>query len=694
MLFREHYALMLNHASDKLAYALNQIPLASLETIVNAKSSLDDLTHQLHHEKFEERAAMAHQTKEIKAELERAYFNNHEGIEEVKTLIQELVGERGSSKEELKEVLALLKRDALEASLKKEKQMEFELESVIAALSESAEITTNETPIPAPDMEDCLCCPISKTIMHDPVLIKENGMTYERSSITEWFSRGHQYDPLTNIRLESMEIVPNHALRIACQTFLGETGTSSFVDDPEQDVESRILHGLYEGQGKLLFGSRIVHTSQLMILQPNGWLECCTLYVNQNEDLERTKMEIGKGKWNRNSLELSFEDSVYKYKGSLTLGANPRHLEIDHSGKVSKIDDLQEEYDFHFLYSSPQIGHSIWARPGILQMDGDITTLKSNVNYSSGAMLALQADSRGRWDSDGSITINVYFPMKNKLLNSETNPTNHHSSFRISGSLTEGDSQQLPYFAAVVLRSSKDDVSKQSEESLYVPLDDLKLLEYSYLRQAHVPWYSFHSDPLELFRASQNVELESGYYAIRSEFLGSNDLTTHYLHVWTAHTDFIPEPDTHVSWAASHPDGHDALDFSELWQIKRLSNGSGYTITLHETHTDMKGDDQHVGKALNVWLSEDVDDNHGDSYLCVSTVNRPEEQCVWTLRKCGDGLNLVVESDFNPPVGKGKEYFVSNPVLERDNRSEHTYYAPLSQIPEEALKVILEPVID
>ncbi|XP_041028667.1 U-box domain-containing protein 33-like isoform X2 [Juglans microcarpa x Juglans regia] len=61
-----------------------------------------------------------------------------------------------------------------------------------------------------------ILCPISQEVMQDPH-VAADGFTYEAKSLKEWFDRGHDTSPMTNLRLEHYHLVPNHALRSAIQ---------------------------------------------------------------------------------------------------------------------------------------------------------------------------------------------------------------------------------------------------------------------------------------------------------------------------------------------------------------------------------------------------------------------------------------------------------------------------------------------
>ncbi|XP_047080240.1 U-box domain-containing protein 33-like [Lolium rigidum] len=59
-------------------------------------------------------------------------------------------------------------------------------------------------------------CPILKEVMRDPH-IAGDGFTYEAEAMREWLGSGHDTSPMTNLKLPSDELVPNHALRAAIQ---------------------------------------------------------------------------------------------------------------------------------------------------------------------------------------------------------------------------------------------------------------------------------------------------------------------------------------------------------------------------------------------------------------------------------------------------------------------------------------------
>ena len=65
---------------------------------------------------------------------------------------------------------------------------------------------------------DAFLCPVTQTAMADPVTAMD-GHTYERAAIERWFANGRATSPVTNARLSSLMLVPNHALKSARAAF-------------------------------------------------------------------------------------------------------------------------------------------------------------------------------------------------------------------------------------------------------------------------------------------------------------------------------------------------------------------------------------------------------------------------------------------------------------------------------------------
>ena len=55
-------------------------------------------------------------------------------------------------------------------------------------------------------------CPIMQDIMEDPVITCD-GHTFERAAIEDWFRRGNRKNPMTGLRMQSTQLIPNIALK-------------------------------------------------------------------------------------------------------------------------------------------------------------------------------------------------------------------------------------------------------------------------------------------------------------------------------------------------------------------------------------------------------------------------------------------------------------------------------------------------
>lgn len=61
-------------------------------------------------------------------------------------------------------------------------------------------------------------CPISLSIMKDPVIAMD-GHSYERASIEQWF-QSHNTSPVTNLPIQSTTVIDNISLRSAISDYL------------------------------------------------------------------------------------------------------------------------------------------------------------------------------------------------------------------------------------------------------------------------------------------------------------------------------------------------------------------------------------------------------------------------------------------------------------------------------------------
>ncbi|XP_046563598.1 WD repeat, SAM and U-box domain-containing protein 1-like [Haliotis rubra] len=62
-------------------------------------------------------------------------------------------------------------------------------------------------------------CPITREIMHDPV-IAADGYTYDKSAIKSWIESGKDRSPMTNSLLPSNNLTPNRTLKMLIQRFV------------------------------------------------------------------------------------------------------------------------------------------------------------------------------------------------------------------------------------------------------------------------------------------------------------------------------------------------------------------------------------------------------------------------------------------------------------------------------------------
>ncbi|KAG6663518.1 U-box domain-containing protein 33-like [Carya illinoinensis] len=62
-------------------------------------------------------------------------------------------------------------------------------------------------------------CPIFHEVMQDPH-VAADGFTYEAEALRGWLDSGRDTSPMTNLKLEHCNLVPNHALRSAIQEWL------------------------------------------------------------------------------------------------------------------------------------------------------------------------------------------------------------------------------------------------------------------------------------------------------------------------------------------------------------------------------------------------------------------------------------------------------------------------------------------
>ena len=69
-----------------------------------------------------------------------------------------------------------------------------------------------------------LCCPLTKDLMRDPVVLISDGYTYERAAITKWLER-NDTSPITKAVLQNKDMVPNLTMRSAIQLLIPSAST-------------------------------------------------------------------------------------------------------------------------------------------------------------------------------------------------------------------------------------------------------------------------------------------------------------------------------------------------------------------------------------------------------------------------------------------------------------------------------------
>jgi len=110
----------------------------------------------------------------------------------------------------------------------------------------------------------------------------------------------------------------------------------------------------------------------------------------------------------------------------------------------------------------------------------------------------------GSWDSDSFLTFKVEFSQTDKTRWQKNHPTDNGDCYRVSGALTQDGRVDDPAFTAMVVKATSYSAST-IDLSSYVPLEDVKQLEYSYVREATTPWYRFVPGPLHMFESSDGT---------------------------------------------------------------------------------------------------------------------------------------------------------------------------------------------
>ena len=90
------------------------------------------------------------------------------------------------------------------------------------------ELFQNVSNIPDNEVPENYCCPLTKQIMTDPVIVNGSGITYERRAITKWINHngGRAEEPMTRRTITLSDLTPNRALMEDITRFLESKTTS------------------------------------------------------------------------------------------------------------------------------------------------------------------------------------------------------------------------------------------------------------------------------------------------------------------------------------------------------------------------------------------------------------------------------------------------------------------------------------
>ncbi|XP_062185119.1 U-box domain-containing protein 33-like [Phragmites australis] len=105
-----------------------------------------------------------------------------------------------------------------ELSRRRRPDLTVDVWKVVEPLMKAASMTARPLSCTTPSDDTCIpsyfICPILQEIMNDPY-IASDGFTYEGEAIRGWLDSGHSTSPMTNLKLEHNQLVPNRALRSA-----------------------------------------------------------------------------------------------------------------------------------------------------------------------------------------------------------------------------------------------------------------------------------------------------------------------------------------------------------------------------------------------------------------------------------------------------------------------------------------------
>ena len=250
MIFASRNSAKLKHVNQRLQHALQKIPLATLPAMEEMRQCMFALQDNLRKAKFNSVAVSTHQTRVWKDEMEKAFNKNLEGTEEMKTVLVDMMKEHSRTVEAKLQDLDVLKNYMREARREKDQLLEYELKHIIDAINESLKPKEQATAsdLSADVLDQLCCCPISKEVMKDPVVLKDSGVTYERASIEDWLRRGNKKDPVTETEIKSYELIPNLLAKSLVSFAIAIDGSEKHQTETEKRQPRETE--LYEGRGQ------------------------------------------------------------------------------------------------------------------------------------------------------------------------------------------------------------------------------------------------------------------------------------------------------------------------------------------------------------------------------------------------------------------------------------------------------------
>jgi len=85
------------------------------------------------------------------------------------------------------------------------------------------------------ELEDSLCCPITGELMVEPVIVRQTGITYEKSTLLEHMQT-NKTDPTNSYVITEEDLIPNRAIENAIVAYKKEAKTRM----EKQGFEERI----------------------------------------------------------------------------------------------------------------------------------------------------------------------------------------------------------------------------------------------------------------------------------------------------------------------------------------------------------------------------------------------------------------------------------------------------------------------